>query len=95
MDVDTTNAKSSHSELLNKFKNEDIDILIGTQMIAKGLDFPSVTLVGVLAADIGLNMSDFRAGERSFDLITQVCGRAGRGCIPGRAIIQTYTPEKL
>jgi len=93
MDVDTTTRKSSHSDILNKFKDEKIDILIGTQMVAKGLDFPSVTLVGVLAADMGLNMNDFRAGERAFDLITQVCGRAGRGEKPGRAIVQTYTPE--
>lgn len=93
MDVDTTTRKTSHGEILNKFQNEKIDILIGTQMVAKGLDFPSVTLVGVLAADIGLNLNDFRSGERTFDLVTQVCGRAGRGEISGRAIVQTYTPE--
>ncbi len=93
MDIDTTKKKSSHSDILNQFKEEKIDILIGTQMVAKGLDFSSVTLVGVLAADMGLNSNDFRSGERSFDLITQVCGRAGRGNIPGRAIVQTYIPE--
>ena len=93
MDVDTTSGKMSHSDLLNKFKDENIDILIGTQMVAKGLDFPNVTLVGVLAADMGLNMNDFRSGERTFDLITQVCGRAGRGDVGGRAIVQTYTPD--
>lgn len=93
MDVDTTKKKSSHSDILNQFKEEKTDILIGTQMVAKGLDFPSVTLVGVLAADMGLNLNDFRSGERTFDLITQVCGRAGRGDTPGRAIVQTYMPE--
>lgn len=93
MDVDTTTRKTSHSDILKMFKEEKTDILIGTQMVAKGLDFPSVTLVGVLAADIGLNLNDFRSGERTFDLITQVCGRAGRGEKPGRAIVQTYTPE--
>lgn len=93
MDIDTTTKKTSHKDILHKFKEEKVDILIGTQMVAKGLDFPSVTLVGVLAADMGLNLNDFRAGERTFDLITQVCGRAGRGDIKGRAIIQTYSPE--
>ncbi len=93
MDVDTTGGKSSHQQILDKFANEKIDILIGTQMVAKGLDFPDVTLVGVLAADMSLNLDDFRAGERTFDLVTQVCGRAGRGNKKGRAIIQTYQPE--
>lgn len=93
MDVDTTGGKSSHQQILDKFANEKIDILIGTQMVAKGLDFPDVTLVGVLAADMSLNLDDFRAGERTFDLVTQVCGRAGRGNRRGRAILQTYQPE--
>lgn len=93
MDVDTTSAKTSHRTILDKFDNERIDILIGTQMVAKGLDFPNVTLVGVLAADQSLFVDDFRAGERTFDLITQVCGRSGRGAKKGRALIQTYMPE--
>lgn len=93
MDVDTTGLKSSHSEILNQFEKEKTDILLGTQMVAKGLDFPNVTLVGVLAADQSLCIDDFRAGERTFDLITQVCGRAGRGEKKGRALIQTYMPE--
>ncbi len=93
MDADTTNAKSSHSAILKRFEEEKIDILLGTQMVTKGLDFPNVTLVGVLAADQSLFVDDFRAGERTFDLITQVCGRAGRGDIRGRGLIQTYIPE--
>ena len=93
MDMDTVNAKSSHKALLDKFDNEKTDILLGTQMVAKGLDFPNVTLVGVLAADQNLYIDDFRANERTFDLITQVCGRAGRGEKKGRAVIQTYMPE--
>ncbi len=93
MDVDTTSAKSSHSMILKRFEEENIDILLGTQMVAKGLDFPNVTLVGVLAADQSLFIDDFRAGERTFDLITQVCGRAGRGDVRGRGLIQTYMPE--
>ena len=93
MDVDTTGRKSSHESILKKFEEEKTDILIGTQMITKGLDFPNVTLVGVLAADISLNMDDYRANERTFSLITQVCGRAGRGEKDGRAVIQTYSPD--
>lgn len=93
MDVDTTGGKSSHRQILEQFEREKTDILIGTQMVAKGLDFPDVTLVGVLAADLSLNLDDFRANERTFDLITQVCGRAGRGNTAGRAILQTYMPE--
>lgn len=93
MDVDTTGGKSSHQQILEQFAKEKTDILIGTQMVAKGLDFPEVTLVGVLAADLSLNLDDFRAGERTFDLITQVCGRAGRGKRAGRAVVQTYMPE--
>ncbi|MFA6308665.1 MAG: primosomal protein N' [Clostridia bacterium] len=90
MDLDTTTGKNSHEEILTSFKKDNINILIGTQMIAKGLDFPNVTLVGILAADSMLNTGDFRASERTFQLITQVSGRAGRGKIPGRVIIQTY-----
>ncbi len=93
MDVDTTGAKTSHQSLLTRFEQEKTDVLLGTQMVAKGLDFPSVTLVGVLAADQSLCIDDFRANERAFNLITQVCGRAGRGDKPGRAYIQTYMPE--
>ncbi len=93
MDVDTTGAKSSHQTLLSKFSEEKINVLLGTQMVSKGLDFPNVTLVGVLAADQSLGIDDFRANERTFNLITQVCGRAGRGEKRGRAVIQTYMPE--
>lgn len=93
MDVDTTSAKTSHQSLLTQFDKEKTDILLGTQMVAKGLDFPNVTLVGVLAADQSLAINDFRANERAFHLMTQVCGRAGRGKKKGRALIQTYLPE--
>ncbi len=93
MDADTTSGKNSHEAILNRFQSEKIPILLGTQMVTKGLDFPNVTLVGVLAADISLNIDDFRAAERTFGQITQVCGRAGRGDIEGRAIVQTYQPE--
>ena len=93
MDVDTTSKKDSREKILESFENDNIDILLGTQMISKGLDFKNVSLVGVLAADQALNMGDFRAAERTFDLITQVCGRSGRGKRRGRAVIQTYQPE--
>lgn len=93
MDADTTSARLSHEKLLSSFKNKEADILIGTQMITKGLDFENVTLVGIIAADMSLNVDDYRAAERTFDLITQVTGRAGRGDIGGRAVIQTYNPE--
>lgn len=93
MDFDTTSGKGSHEAILDKFKNNEADILLGTQMVTKGLDFPDVTLVGVLAADSSLNIDDYRANERSFALITQVCGRAGRGDTEGRAVIQTYQPD--
>jgi len=93
MDNDTTRGKLSHHKLLKKFKEEKIDILVGTQMITKGLDFPNVSLVGVLAADMMLYVDDYQAAERTFQLITQVCGRAGRGNTKGRAVIQTYSPD--
>lgn len=93
MDVDTTGKKGAHEKLLTKFGNKEADILLGTQMIAKGLDFPDVTLVGVLAADTMLNLPDFRASEKTFQLLTQVSGRAGRHELPGEVIIQTYAPE--
>ena len=92
MDTDTTKVRGTHEKVLTKFKDHKIDILIGTQMIAKGLDFPKVTLVGVVSADTALNLPDFRAGERTFNLLTQVAGRAGRGDLGGKVIIQTYTP---
>lgn len=93
MDADTTGGKNGHEKILNEFEKEDGDILLGTQMVSKGLDFPRVTLVGALAADSSLYSDDFRAQERTFALITQVCGRAGRGEKAGRAVIQTYSPE--
>ena len=93
MDVDTTRAKDSHEKIYNAFKSREADILIGTQMVSKGLDFPNVTLVGILAADMSLNVPDYRAAERSFQIITQVAGRAGRGDKEGEVIVQTYTPE--
>jgi primosomal protein N' (replication factor Y) len=92
MDVDAV-AKHTHEKILNEFKMGKIDILIGTQMIAKGLDYPNVTLVGVISADVGLNIPDFRSAERTFGLLTQVAGRAGRGRLHGVVIIQTYSPE--
>jgi primosomal protein N' (replication factor Y) len=93
MDADTTKRKGAHDRILNAFKNKQADILIGTQMIAKGLDFPNVTLVGVITADTSLNLPDFRAAERTFQLTTQVAGRAGRGALLGKVIVQTYEPE--
>ncbi|OQA17469.1 MAG: Primosomal protein N' [bacterium ADurb.Bin363] len=93
MDSDTTVKKGSHRALLDRFLKEDKTILIGTQMIAKGLDFPEVTLVGIITADTAINLPDFRAGERTFQILTQVSGRAGRGDVPGRVILQTYAPE--
>ncbi|MDO4596017.1 MAG: primosomal protein N' [Coriobacteriaceae bacterium] len=93
MDADTTRGKDAHTKLLERFDAADAAVLVGTQMIAKGLDFPEVTLVGVVNADYALKMPDFRARERSFDLLEQVAGRAGRGDRPGRVIIQTYLPK--
>lgn len=93
MDADTTTRKTSHDRIINDFATGQYDILVGTQMVTKGLDFPNVTLAGVIAADLSLYNDDFRANERTFSLITQVTGRAGRGKTNGRAIIQTYTPE--
>ncbi len=93
MDADTTAGKDGHSRILSAFSHEAADILIGTQMIVKGHDFPRVTLVGVLAADLSLYASDYRAAERTFDLLTQAAGRAGRSGIPGEVVIQTYMPE--
>ncbi|MDO5556246.1 MAG: primosomal protein N' [Clostridia bacterium] len=94
MDIDTVSKKNSHENILNKFKNENIDILIGTQMVVKGHHFPNVTLVGVVAADDSLNIEDYRANERTFAILTQVAGRAGREK-QGRVIIQTYNPENF
>lgn len=93
MDVDTTRHKNSHESIYNSFKNEEADILVGTQMISKGLDFKKVTLVGVLAADMSLNIPDYRSAERTYQIITQVSGRAGRGSDEGRVIVQSYTPN--
>ncbi|MEW6614895.1 MAG: primosomal protein N' [Thermodesulfobacteriota bacterium] len=93
MDRDTTTRKRSHHRILEKFEAGEIDILIGTQMIAKGHDLPKITLVGVISADTSLGFPDFRAGERTFQLLTQVAGRAGRGTLPGKVIIQTFNPE--
>ncbi|MFE7061950.1 primosomal protein N' [Sutcliffiella sp. NPDC057660] len=93
MDVDTTSRKGSHEKLLQQFGDRKADILLGTQMIAKGLDFPQVTLVGVLTADTMLNIPDFRSSEKTFQLLTQVSGRAGRHLLPGEVVIQTYSPE--
>ncbi|USK61158.1 primosomal protein N' [Peribacillus asahii] len=93
MDVDTTSKKGSHERLLNAFGEGKADILLGTQMIAKGLDFPNITLVGVLSADTMLHLPDFRSSEKTFQLLTQVSGRAGRHDLPGEVVIQTYTPE--
>ncbi|TVY08744.1 primosomal protein N' [Paenibacillus cremeus] len=93
MDVDTTTEKGSHEKWLTMFRNQQADVLLGTQMVAKGLDFPQVTLVGALAADSVLNLPDFRAAERTFQLLTQVAGRAGRHQLPGEVFVQTYTPE--
>ena len=95
LDADVTTRKNSHKQILDKFVQEKIDIMIGTQMVSKGLDFSNVTLVGVMSADTMLHINDFRSGERTFDMLEQVSGRAGRGEKPGRAVIQTYDPENF
>jgi primosomal protein N' (replication factor Y) len=93
MDTDTTRRKGAHETIVSKFQKGEYDILIGTQMVAKGLDFPNVTLVGVVSADTCLNLPDYKAGERTFQLLTQVAGRAGRGDKGGHVVVQTYSPE--
>ena len=92
MDVDTTRRKGAHDRILGAFRRKELDILIGTQMISKGHDFPNVTLVGVVIADTALHFPDFRSGERTFQLLTQVAGRAGRGSEEGEVVVQTYSP---
>ena len=92
MDADSMTRKDAYRETLRHFRTGKIDILVGTQMIAKGLHFPNVTLVGIINADLALHLPDFRAGERTFQLLTQVAGRAGRGETPGQVFVQTYTP---
>jgi primosomal protein N' (replication factor Y) len=93
MDSDTMRGHGSHERALEAFKNGDVRILLGTQMIAKGLDFPNVTLVGVVDADTALHLPDFRAAERTFQIVTQVAGRTGRGDRPGKVLVQTFSPE--
>jgi len=93
MDTDTTSRKGSHEQIYNAFARHEVDILVGTQMVAKGLDIPNVTLVGIISSDTALHLPDFRAAERTFQLITQVSGRAGRGTRPGKVILQTYNPS--
>ncbi len=95
MDRDTAQTKEGHFNILTKFANKEADILVGTQMIAKGHDFPSVTLVGILDADMSLHFSDYRSGERTFQLLTQVAGRSGRANDTGKVVLQTYAPENL
>jgi len=93
MDRDTTRRKGSMIKILKGLRNRTIDVLVGTQMVAKGHDFPNITLVGIICADLSLNFPDFRAGERTFQLLAQVAGRAGRGAVPGRVLLQTYNPD--
>ena len=93
MDSDTTARKGAYERILSTLNKQDIDILVGTQMIAKGHDFPAITLVGVVLADTSLNIPDFRAAERTFQLLTQVSGRGGRGDSPARVIVQTFNPD--
>lgn len=95
MDADTTRTKGAHEDIINKFKNHEYDILLGTQMISKGLNFPLVTLVGIINADATLNIPDFRSGERTFALLSQVAGRAGRSTIPGEVVLQTFNPDNF
>jgi primosomal protein N' (replication factor Y) len=91
-DRDATQGKLGHELILNRFASGEVDVLIGTQIVAKGLDFPRVTLVGAISADTAINMPDFRAAERTFSILTQVAGRAGRAQLPGSVVVQTYTP---
>lgn len=93
MDYDTTQGKDAHYRILSRFISGEAQVLIGTQMIAKGLDIPNVTTVGVIAADTMLHVPDYRSAERTFQLLTQVAGRAGRGDRAGSVIVQSYTPE--
>jgi primosomal protein N' (replication factor Y) len=93
MDQDTTSQKGAVIKILKSIRNRTVDIVVGTQMLAKGHDFPSITLVGVVCADLSLSLPDFRAGERTFQLLAQVAGRAGRGDTPGKVIMQTYNPD--
>src|SRR5439155_9142621 len=93
IDRDTVQRRRDMEKILHDFSRGEIDMLVGTQMIAKGHDFPNVTLVGVISVDLGLGLPDFRSGERTFQLLTQVAGRAGRGDLAGRVLIQTYYPE--
>ena len=93
MDADTTKNKNSHETILSRFANGEADILVGTQMIVKGHDFSNVTLVGIIAADLTLFDNDYKSAERTFALLTQAAGRAGRGNLPGEVVIQTYNPE--
>lgn len=93
MDADTTGRKNSHEKIIDKFRNRECDVLLGTQMISKGLDFPDVTMVGVITADTSINLPDFRAAEKTFQMIAQVAGRSGRGDKKGNVIVQTYSPE--
>ncbi|HJP82876.1 MAG TPA: primosomal protein N', partial [Fimbriimonadaceae bacterium] len=95
LDRDIARKKGALEEILASFRSREIDVLVGTQMVAKGLDFPNVTLVGVVAADISLNIPDFRAGERTFQLLSQVAGRAGRGHLPGKVVIQTFNANHI
>jgi primosomal protein N' (replication factor Y) len=92
-DRDVTGKKGAHEDIMSRLVSREADILIGTQMVAKGLDLPGITLAGVINADTGINLPDFRAGERTFQLTSQIAGRAGRGLVPGKVIIQTYSPE--
>ena len=93
MDRDTTTRKGSLFQILKGIRNHDVDIIVGTQLVAKGHDFPDITLVGIICADLSLSFPDFRAGERTFQLLAQVAGRAGRGDVPGRVVLQTYNPQ--
>src|SRR5208282_5341285 len=93
VDSDSMRTSRDYEETLARFASGEIQVMLGTQMIAKGLDYPNVTLVGVISADTALALPDFRAGERTFQLITQVAGRAGRGDSPGRVVLQTFLPE--